>query len=330
MIDNMESMNGNSPKNRECATLSIVVPAYNAEKTLDRCLESIVGQSFSDWNLILVDDGSNDLTPQCCNRWAERDCRISVVHQQNKGLSGARNAGISKASSPYITFVDADDTLEEKTLEGVMSIIKAHPEYDILEYNLEKVWPDGRTSGLRLTDKTFDSPVAYWLRGEGYTHCYACNKVFRRPLFDEVSFPEGVLFEDVYAMSHLLPIVKTVATTSVGTYRYMQNEKGITHSATAKEQGMLLSHHVEVLNELMTTEPVLTDLRPYMNRYFMHCVDIQLTYSALSQMPPTLPEWSVEWNGCKTTSAKLKFILLKIIGLNGLCHLYSRLNKLFL
>ena len=96
--------------------ISIVVPVYNAEKELQRCVNSILGQSFSDWELLLIDDGSRDGSPALCDRLAQRDPRVRVCHKENGGVSSARNLGIRKAEGEYLMFTDSDDTLFPETL----------------------------------------------------------------------------------------------------------------------------------------------------------------------------------------------------------------------
>ena len=114
--------------------LSIIIPVYCVENTLDRCLESIVSQSYADVEIILVDDGSPDRSPALCDAWAQRDPRIHVIHQENKGLSCARNAGIEKAQGEFLTFIDSDDYIEAETLAQVMA---AMADNDIVEYPVD-------------------------------------------------------------------------------------------------------------------------------------------------------------------------------------------------
>ena len=97
--------------------LSVVIPVFRVEHTLQRCVESVLQQDLSDMEVILVDDGSPDHCPKLCDEWAEKDTRIKVIHQENKGLSGARNAGIDIAQGDYLTFVDSDDYLALNTYQ---------------------------------------------------------------------------------------------------------------------------------------------------------------------------------------------------------------------
>jgi len=101
--------------------LSIIVPVYKVEQYLDQCIKSILAQTFQDWELILVDDGSPDACPQICDNYAAKECRIYVIHQSNKGQSAARNAGLDVAQGEYITFVDADDEIEKNTYQSKLN-----------------------------------------------------------------------------------------------------------------------------------------------------------------------------------------------------------------
>ena len=97
--------------------ISIIVPVYNAEKYLRRCIDSILSQSFTDFELILIDDGSTDLSPQICDEYASRDNRIKLIYKKNAGVSAARNDGLDIAQGEFITFVDSDDWVDERYLE---------------------------------------------------------------------------------------------------------------------------------------------------------------------------------------------------------------------
>ena len=99
--------------------LSVIVPVYQVEATLDRCVASIVGQTFSDLEVILVDDGSSDRSPQLCDEWAAKDSRVRVIHKTNGGLSDARNAGLDVATGDFVTFVDSDDYLEHSGVSRI-------------------------------------------------------------------------------------------------------------------------------------------------------------------------------------------------------------------
>ena len=103
--------------------ISIIVPVYKVEKYLDRCIESVLAQTYTDFELILVDDGSPDNCPAMCDAWAEKDSRIRVIHKPNGGLSSARNAGLDIMKGEYVTFIDSDDTVLPNYLERLLTAL---------------------------------------------------------------------------------------------------------------------------------------------------------------------------------------------------------------
>ena len=290
--------------------LSIVIPVYGVESTLDRCLKSVVEQSFADYEVILVDDGSTDLSPQLCDDWARKDPRIKVVHQQNGGLSAARNTGIEQAQGDYITFIDSDDYIGEGTLETVMS--RLDDSIDLIEYPIWQFYGAPHQSLLQLTDTTYDDIADYWLDGQAYDHTYACNKVYRRRLFDGVRFPVGRGVEDAYTLPRLLRKVRHVATTSAGCYYYCWNAKGITSTAQGNELRQLLDAH-------------LTTQMPMDDRYYLKLMNIQIDVCELTGDEPRLEPRAVKPSG--NLSQILKLTVLNIFGIKKLCSIIKIIHK---
>lgn len=124
--------------------LSIIVPIFNIEKYLPLCIESILKQSYNDYELILVDDGSPDGCPNICDQYAKYDNRIKVIHKKNGGLSDARNAGIEIAKGEYVLFIDGDDYMKDTTLEKVMNAFNSNKDLDMLICPLIKTYPSGK------------------------------------------------------------------------------------------------------------------------------------------------------------------------------------------
>ena len=213
--------------------LSVIIPVYLVEATLDRCVESILAQNVDDMEVILVDDGSPDDCPRLCDEWAKRDSRIIVIHKNNGGLSDARNAALDIASGQYITFVDSDDWLSENTLAPLLETIG---NCDLLEYSIE-----GR---LQLHDRIYEDIDKYWIKENVYTHTYACNKIYRKELFDGIRFPKGKVFEDAYTLPPLLRKCKRVRTSNHGYYHYTRNPRGITANADGKALKQLLEANI--------------------------------------------------------------------------------------
>lgn len=279
--------------------LSVIIPVYRVEDTLNRCVESVLRQNVTDMEVILVDDGSTDKCPKMCDEWAERDARIRVIHQQNGGLSDARNVGIDVAKGDFLTFVDSDDYLADNTYRPLLALMS---DCDILEFSI--------ANKLALQDRIYHDIGEYWLKERVYRHTYAWNKIYRRQLFENIRFPKGKVFEDAYTLPLLLKRSKTVRTTSRGFYYYSLNPNGITAKANGQQLAQLLEAH-------------LSNGLPVDDEYYMYLVNIQMDVWELTKGPITLPLRRV-----KTTAldnqAKIKAIALNSLGINILC----RINKI--
>ncbi len=290
--------------------LSIIIPIYNVEDTLQRCLESVLAQVDETMEVVLIDDGSTDSSGQIAEEMTAGRGNCRLIHQTNKGLSAARNAGIEVATGDYLTFIDSDDFIAEGTYAELLAVVAAHPDYDILEYPA-LLYYGSKTKQRLLTfsDTTISSIRDYWLGG-GHLHSYACNKLFRRKLFADVRFPEGKVFEDVYTYPFLLQRAKVVATTSAGLYYYCQNDKGITAQAGGKELNDLLEAHLKHLN-------LWGELTP---AYYQSLVNIQIDVYEATHAEPILPV--LPYKGT------LKLFILHLIGLKRLCQLTQFIHKI--
>ena len=278
--------------------LSVIIPVYKVEATLDRCVESVLRQHVNDMEVILVDDGSPDNCPEMCDDWAKKDAHIRVIHKKNGGLSDARNAALDIATGDYITFVDSDDWISPDTYEPLLEMMGDN---DLLEYAVS-----GR---LQLKDARYENTNEYWLQTQVYTHCFAWNKIFRRHLFDGVRFPKGRIFEDVYTLPQLLHRAKKVRTTSRGFYHYTDNSQGITATAGGEGLTQLLETHLH------------SDM-PIDDCYYMYLVNIQMDVWEQTNTPLTLPPRHVNISYLDG-KLKIKAISLNILGINMLC----RINK---
>lgn len=295
--------------------LSIVVPVYRVEDTLDRCMESIVGQTFTDWEVILVDDGSPDACPRLCDDWAQRDHRIRVIHKQNGGLSDARNAGIDVAKGEWITFVDSDDFLDKDTYRQVMPLAM---KYDIVEFPVFCFYGSFRQSLLTFSPNAYSDSGIYWLETQAYQHTYAWNKIYRRTLFDEgVRFPVGKVFEDTYTYPKLLQKAKSVYTTDKGLYYYCHNDSGITATAKGEDLEVMLSAHIDTMKQWCD------DL------FYMRVLNIQMDVFEQTGRTPILPHRNV--SVCSSSQLpfrlKIKAVALRLFGIKGICKLNKTLHR---
>ncbi len=278
--------------------LSVIIPVYQVEATLDRCVKSILQQEVDDMQVILVDDGSPDLCPQKCDLWAQKDTRILVIHKTNGGLSDARNAGIRQATSDLITFVDSDDFLAPDTYAPLLTVMGDH---DILEYSIAE--------RLQLEDHVYEDINEYWLKEHAYTHTYACNKIYRKHLFDSISFPKGRLFEDTYTFPQLLHKAHTIATTHLGSYHYFTNPQGITMNADGQALKQLLDGH-------------LHNNMPVDDLYYMYLLNIQIdvwerTHELLMSTSRTVTVSKLP------KKYKIKAIIHNLLGIKTLCRIFN-------
>ena len=280
--------------------LSVVIPVYQVEQTLNRCVMSILRQDVDDMEVILVDDGSPDQCPQMCDDWAAKDSRIQVIHKANGGLSDARNAGIDVAKGEYITFVDSDDYIASTTYLPLLRILEKHPEYDLLEYSCDR---------FQLQEREFNDIEAYWLESKAYLHSYACNKIYKRSLFKYIRYPKGKVFEDVYTLPLLLHETKTLATTNKGRYHYCYNPNGITAQADGQALAMLLQAHLQ--SEM-----------PMNDDYYLHLANIQSDVWERMKTTIQLPKRHLDTTQLRGIN-KVKAVILNTFGIKTLC----RINK---
>lgn len=213
--------------------ISIIVPVYKVEQFLHRCVDSILSQTYTDFDLILVDDGSPDRCGEICDAYAQEDPRVQVIHQKNGGLSAARNSGIDRVisnnSSRWLSFVDSDDWLHPQFLEQL---------YTTAEQTLCKISACGfyNTFGEGIPAKQDFSiscmSVDDYYCGNVHENATpaACNKLYHISLFKELRFPIGKLHEDEFTTYLALYQVGKIGVTPARLYAYFQNPNGITHS----------------------------------------------------------------------------------------------------
>lgn len=296
--------------------LSIIVPVYRVSGTLRRCVDSIVSQTFKDWELILVDDGSPDDCGTICDEYAGKDDRIRVIHKANGGLSDARNAGLKVAQGEFVTFVDSDDYIRQDTYEHVMKFADEEDELEIIEYPITVHAGHTSEQELKFDNIIYPDSLTYWLDGQAYAHSYACNKVFRRYLFLITEFPQGYKFEDVWALPQILkhePIVMTIAE---GMYYYCWNEESITVKASGSDLKQLLDAHIEAAKTLkvdwQSEDAAL---------YYLHVLNIQLDVCKRCKTAPILPARKLSSAVARNARERIKIFILNTLGIRMLCKL---------
>lgn len=208
--------------------ISVIVPVYKVEKYIHKCVDSILAQTFTDFELFLVDDGSPDNCGRICDEYAEKDSRIIVIHKENGGLSDARNVAIDRAKGEYLTFIDSDDYVAEKHLETLYNaLISTNSDIAIAnitsfsnkDYNTKFYVPAEKITVLETKEKIFETML---------TPC-ACAKLYRLSVFDDIRYPVGRLYEDVFVYHEILAKANRVVLTGVNSYYYLIRSDSIMH-----------------------------------------------------------------------------------------------------
>lgn len=220
--------------------VSIIVPAYNASSTLARCVDSLVGQSYPDIEIILVDDGSTDSTPDLCNKFASSLRNCTTIHQCNGGLSSARNAGLRIAHGQYVYFIDSDDHLSSETIAALVASL-TRCEADMAVGGIQWVSDEGKIISIDCADETMLDEEGYWRaalgidRTKGKTeYIISCGKLFHRKLFASESFDEGKIHEDEFIIHRLVRQCERIAMVGMAGYHYVKSSESITGSETPK------------------------------------------------------------------------------------------------
>lgn len=207
--------------------VSVIIPVYNVEKYLERCVESIINQTYQKLEIILVDDGSPDRCPQICDDFALRDARIRVIHKENGGLSSARNAGIACMKGAYVTFVDSDDFLDK---EAISAWKKSCEEYgaDLVVGNLREYYTQEDILYMHSCTKEVVSSETMMRKMliENQQLCAACGKLYISSIFEQLRFPEDVKFAEDMAVIHKIFQMGNIIVYDNNQY-YYYNQNGI-------------------------------------------------------------------------------------------------------
>lgn len=245
--------------------ISIIIPVYKVEKYLEKCIESVLKQTYTNLQIILVDDGSPDNCGKICDEYAKKDSRIEVIHKANGGLSDARNVGISKAKGRYIGFVDSDDYIKEDMYEILLNLIKKY-DADVSICNLYDVI-DGnecirnKENGIReysridilkeiLLDKNIQS--------------YAWNKLYKKELFDEIKYPIGKKYEDIGTTFYLFEKCNKIVVTSEPEYYYLKRADSLVNNVT---ESTILDYTEIIIQRYLYIKQNIKELRKYNNYY---------------------------------------------------------------
>ncbi len=250
--------------------ISVIVSVYNVEKYLPACVNSLVGQTYRTLEIILVDDGSTDGSGRICDEYAKKDSRIQVVHQENAGLSMARNSGLGRATGMYVIFVDGDDWLSIVTCRILYQGLKRYQAQCAVGRTVHVTDDDGRLTFEKMKkcvvrcDDSLEAMKHVLLEGSSM-----CNRLFERKLFETVHFPKGKTNEDEPTALRTYHQCKKVVFLDKYTYFYRKRPHSITTSTFSLRN---LDFYYNTQENLTFIEKTAPELTPYAQRRMIHAL----------------------------------------------------------
>lgn len=221
--------------------ISIIIPVYNVEDYLSECVDSILNQTYENYEVLLIDDGSTDKSPQICDTYSEKNNKISVIHTRNRGLSAARNLGTEKAQGEYIFYLDSDDYVENNVLERMFKIVE-QDNADIVCGNFMYTYLDRTVIAIK-EEKEYEvldtySAMEQLVKGKKIQN-FAWGKLIKKEIAQDHKFPVGKLFEDMYWTHYIIDQAGKVAIDYKSFVYYRQRDNSISYSFNIKSLDQL-------------------------------------------------------------------------------------------
>ena len=285
--------------------VSIIIPVYNVQDYLARCVDSVLTQTYTDLEIILVDDGSIDISGDICDEYALHDARVRVIHKENGGLSDARNAGLDVARGNYVAFIDADDYVHPSFVELLLKTINETGAQ--IAVSTWQELKDGdkprkvKTKRPRCTILTQEEAISSVFYQKKLNHS-ACSRIFETQLFNNLRFPEGMLYEDLAIIYPLLCKVEKVALINTPMYYYMHRQGSIITTMSLRRTHVL--DHIERIEEQVTDEAPQY-LPAVRSRHLSAC------FNMLRLMPVDDPKWQATKERCWDYIKNMRFLCIK-------------------
>lgn len=243
--------------------ISVIVPVYKVEPYLDRCVQSIVDQTYRNLEIILVDDGSPDNCPAMCDAWAEKDSRIKVIHKENGGQADARNVGMAVAAGEYVAFVDSDDWIDTQMYQRMYEVMTA-TDSDIVSCGFKRIWDNGKPVQESLSVDTDiilerDAAIDAMITGTGLVQV-PCNKLYKRCLLSDILFPVGVAHEDEFWTWQVVFRANRVSILKESYYNYLQRKDSTMGVGFSEKRLLVVKAKTERQKFIERTIPKLTDV----------------------------------------------------------------------
>jgi glycosyltransferase involved in cell wall biosynthesis len=263
--------------------VSVIIPVFNAELYLSECLDSVLAQTWDNLEIICIDDGSQDTSPQLLNIYAEKDARIRVIHCENSGVSNARNLGTANSCGEYFTFIDADDTVSPEYVETLMGLCER---YDVPLAACNHSIAHGTHISARF-DPTYPEKLlnakdaCYNVLYHGIPDVSSWGKLYSRKVFDGMRYPPGMLYEDTYLIADVLFKAKQLAYTPKPLYRYRILETSISRSNYSLKKLDFITSVEYMSSRILQVYPEFEKgvqrrrchARLSIRRYFVRCPD---------------------------------------------------------
>lgn len=247
--------------------ITVIIPVYNNEKYIRRCMNSILAQSFTDYEIILIDDGSQDASGKICDDFAAKFACVSVIHQPNKGLASSRKVGVEAARGRYITFVDSDDYIAPDMLkilyENILNFDMVSCGFTIVTGDKEKVQDTFEEEYVDFYD---NKEMIYAYFDKKYLNGSACAMLVKKELYSKIDMCEGAVpGEEICTTLQLYQIAKSVRTLSAPLYYYWQNEGGISHGGYTPRHRKGLMNYISLCDSMVDRFP---EIRVKIGAYF--------------------------------------------------------------
>lgn len=251
-------------------SISVIVPVYNTEVYLDKCLESLMNQTIINIEFIVVDDGSTDMSSTIIKKYCDMDERFRYYYKENGGLSSARNFGITKATGEYIGFIDSDDWIEESMFERLyQSIVEA--DADICICSMKYVLNNGNeiNKGIKIKEECVVNNIEGLRRlfiADEYK-CHAVNKLFKKELFYNIKFPEGKMYEDVATIYKLIYNAKKIKLIPDKLYSYLQNRPNSIVNSRFNEKSFDMFDTIDEIRSFTKEKNIYDKLKSEFNAF---------------------------------------------------------------
>lgn len=255
--------------------VSIIVPVYNVEKYLDKCILSLVNQTYKNIEILLIDDGSTDLSGVMCDDYARQYSNIKAFHKKNGGLSSARNFGMQYVTGQYVAFVDSDDYVESYYIERLINPIldsTINSAIDMVICNHINESPDGRPLGKGFIRQSQPEYMTAQTALEAMCYGYkfgasACEKIISEKIARSFPFPEGKIYEDLATMFYMIAASKNIVFLGTPMYHYVQRNYSIRRSAWTSSVTDIIDAAQSLLSYISTNYPSIYDAGAY--RFFI-------------------------------------------------------------